>query len=45
MSLGQGEVGGLQPWAQVTWLLLGLAVEALGGHWVGHFSPPLHEWA
>jgi len=32
---GQGEVGEFQPWAQVTWLLLGLAVEspwsALGG--------------
>jgi len=24
--VGQGEVGGFQPWAQVTWLLLGLAV-------------------
>ena len=33
--VGQGEVSGFQPWAQVTWLLLGLAVEnpwsALGG--------------
>jgi len=40
---GQGEVGGFQPWAQVTWLLLGLAVESL---WLaGHFSPPVHERA
>jgi len=33
--VGQGEVGGFQPWTKVTWLLLGLAVEsplsALGG--------------
>ena len=26
VGMGQGEVGGIQPWAQVTWLLLGLAV-------------------
>ena len=31
--------------ARVTWLLLGLAVEAFGRQWVGHFSPPLHKWA
>ena len=33
--VGKGEVGGFQPWAQVAWLLLGLAIEspwsALGG--------------
>ena len=42
MSLGQGEVGGLQPWAQVAWLLLGLAVEspwwALGGPFLSSFA-------
>ena len=43
--VGQGEVGGFQHRAQVTWLLLGIAIEALGQHWVGHFSPPLHKWA
>ena len=26
--VGQGEVGGFQHWAQVTWLLLGIAVES-----------------
>jgi len=26
--VGQGEVVGFQPWAQVTWLLLGLAIES-----------------
>ena len=29
---GMEKVGGFQPWAQVTWLLLGLAVESPG--WV-----------
>ena len=40
--VGQGEVGGFQPWAQVTWLLLGLAVES---PWSALGGPPLHEWA
>ena len=38
----KGEVGGFQPWAQVTWLLLGLAVEspwsALGGPFLSSFA-------
>ena len=40
--MGQGEVGGFQHWAQVTWLLLGLAVEspwsALGGPFLSSFA-------
>jgi len=40
--VGQGEVGGFQPWAQATWLLLGLAVEspwsALGGPFLFSFA-------
>ena len=40
--VGQGEVGGFQPWAQVTWLLLGLAIEspwsALGRPFLSSFA-------
>ena len=43
--VGQGEVGGFQPWAQVTWLLLGLAVESPWSSPVSHFSAHVHERA
>jgi len=40
--VGQGEVGGFQHWAQVTWLLVGIAVEspwsALGGPFLSSFA-------
>jgi len=40
--VGQGEVGRFQPWAQMMWLLLGLAVEnpwlALGGPFLSSFA-------
>ena len=36
----KGEVGGFQYWAQISLLLVGLAVESRGWHWVGHFSRP-----
>jgi len=39
---GTGEVGGFEPWAQETWLLLGLAVEspwsALGWPFLSSFA-------
>jgi len=35
--VGQGEVGGFQLWAQVTWLLLGLAVESPWSSLAGPF--------
>ena len=39
---GTGEVGGFQHWAQVTWLLLGIAIEspwsALGGPFLSSFA-------
>jgi len=40
--VGQGEMGEFQHWAQVTWLLQGLAVEspwsALGGQFLSSFA-------
>jgi len=43
--VGQGKMGGFQPWAQVTWLFLGPVVESpWSRHWVSHFPFPLHEW-
>jgi len=35
--MGQGKVGGFQPWAQVTWLLLGIAIESPGSALGGPF--------
>ena len=40
--VGEGEVGGFQPWAQVTWLLLGLAVES---PWPSPGGPFLSSYA
>jgi len=41
-KVGQGEVGGFQHWAQVTWLLLGLAVES---PWSALSGPSLSSFA